>query len=46
MYSNEQIELRKKFLREMDEIAYKIWLQQYEEPKYYSKQEEDRYDAE
>lgn len=46
MRTNEQIELSKKLIREMEEPVFQIWLKQFDNNNYYTKEEGDRYDRE
>lgn len=46
MRTNEQIELNKKLIREMEEPVFQIWLKQFDTNNYYTKEEGDRYDRE
>lgn len=46
MRTNEQIELNKKLIREMEEPVFQLWLKQFDTNNYYTKEEGDRYDRE
>lgn len=46
MYNEQQIEDMKRRVREQDTKVFDIWLNQYDDHNYYTKEEEDRYDRE
>jgi len=45
MRTNEQIELSKKLIKDMDELAFQLWLEQFETT-YYTKEEQEVYERE